>query len=355
MSPRNSVILTGLAVLLVATGCTSASPAPTPVIVYVTAVPSPSLEPTPAPTPTLTPLDSPLNPTKLRSFLQGWATNLVACYGSLIPLSLDASLGADRGSCSPDFTNPDGPKDTGAAMLWDLMQSGPSFYASPGYERLRGTCPGIWLETAHALRLLDRSADRAFFAVRFPSVHAPTEFEASLVTEALTFLSSAPTVEDCADLPDTDLVSLRFDIAADMKHFDREFGAWFGRDGGRSRDFLAASAASRTWEHREERLLDAFVAIRVLEAAIAARDAADAADAGLGAAGSACDGALDDAYHASGWLSLAAKGLWGWLAKIKDYGSDDPWDESFTQPDLNEALDRTLPEALYVLEHCVST
>lgn len=299
-------------------GTPSASPGP------VVAQP-PADVPTATPSPTSPQIAWPLEKSEQSDFLRSWARYAIACWGDLIPASVDSRLPEKRGKCSIlPADSDDGPVTKGFLLLHGLVAVGPTSAeaSSPGGP---GTCRGIWLGTARAILTLNESAERAFV---LPQSIWRSKVEAGMVAKALSYLSGDPSPSDCDDLPNPylrDLLSVRIDLAADMKQFDRDIGGWFGRDGGRSGDPLDAGSAMTTWRTWRDVLLQEAVAVS-----------------------EKCYGAIPGAFGAAEELQSAANAVWGFSRGLRGFDSN----FSYWESDVNEALDRDLPKAVAILESC---
>ena len=335
---RAQWVVGAAALLLVVGGCdtgreavrlarpTASVPAPSPVV-QLTPTPSVAATPTASPPPTA----FPMNEAARVRFLGSWAKYGVACWGTLVAKAVIAALPEKAGSCDPfrPTTPDDDPWTLSYVLVNDLMSTGPAL-AELDYGDKVGTCRGIWLQTALSVETLKASAWRASL---LPKSIWRTKDEAQIVSDALSFLGGTPTMDECnrydydSSRLSRDLISLRVDLQADAKQFDRVLGGWFGRRPDRSRDVLDAGVEWTTWAGWRQGLI--------------------IAEADFGT----CAGAFTTAYQAADTLASAAEGLWGYLKHLKGFGTgfmDDPYGPY----GVNEALDRALPEALARFESC---
>lgn len=301
---------------------TASVPAPSPVVQPsgVSTTPSAAATPRTSPPPTAFPIDE---ASRVR-FLGSWAKYGVACWGTLVAKDLVAALPEKAGSCDPFRTADDDAGTLGYFLVHNLLAIGPAPVEQTFGDRV-GTCRGIWLRTALSVETLNDSIRRAYL---LPKSMWRTKDEAEIVSGALSFLAGTPTMDDCdrydMSVPSRDLISLRVDLAADAKQFDRMLGGWFGRRPARSSDVLDAGIEMSTWAGWRPRLI--------------------IQEAGDGA----CARAFTTAYQAADQLAGAAESVWGYLKHLKGFGTgflDDP-------SGVNQALERDLPEALARFESC---
>ena len=151
--------------------------------------------------------------------------------------------------------------------------------------------------------------------------------EATDVADALTYLTGVPSPADCSadSFAPKDRLSLRVDLEADAKEFDRTIGGWFGRTGGRSRSVIDVGIVMTTWISWRHALLEQAVVVP------------DACYTGIASAAEAADA-----------LTNAAEAVWGYAKGLKGYDSDfSPWTSN-----VNAAMDRSLAEAAAILQSC---